>query len=397
MVFVDVTGACKSPKNTGMQRTTRNIFRHLVERTPTTPISWNLVGNRYQLLGRREHDILEKPFQILSRSTARPEIRGEHFFAELYRQFFRTDASLEQRLGAGDVLLVPDIYRDGRLRKLPRLVAKTRARTVAIFHDAAALCLPRLYPKSGPHFHAYIESLAGFDLVICVSKASRDDLLRLWSESDTAPTETVVEGWPVELGSETPGFSSERLSKLIACVGSFEPRKNHLILLRAAEQLWKTGITFELELIGRSTGYFGAKIISEFQRLERVGRAVRWSKHVNDELLKRAYAECRFTVYPSLMEGFGLPIAESLWHGKPVICGGNGALGEIAHGGGCLIVDQTSETSLADGIKKLLTDQTLYLRLCKEARERKFPAWSDYIDDLLGFLRVEPVATVTPA
>jgi len=50
-----------------------------------------------------------------------------------------------------------------------------------------------------------------------------------------------------------------------------------------------------------------------------------------------------FTVYPSLMEGFGIPILESLWHGKPCVCGGNGALGEVARGGGCLIVDQTSE------------------------------------------------------
>jgi glycosyltransferase involved in cell wall biosynthesis len=396
MVFIDVTGACKSPKNTGMQRTTRNIFRHLAERTPTTPISWNLVGNRYQLLGRREHDILERPFQILGRSTARPEIRGEHFFAELHRQFFRTAVSLGGKLGAGDVLLVPDIYRDGRLKKLPRLLAKTRAKVVAIFHDAAALRLPQLYPRAGPHFHAYIESLAAFDLVICVSNDSRNELLRLWSESKTALTETVVEPWPVELGSETPDFSSERSSNLIVCVGSFEPRKNHLMLLRAAEQLWKAGVNFELELIGRSTGYFGSKVISEVQRLERAGRTVHWSKHVNDQLLQRAYAECRFTVYPSLMEGFGLPIAESLWHGKPVICGGNGALGEIASGG-CLIVDQTSEASLADGIKRLVTDETLYARLRKEARARKFPSWSDYIDDLLCLLRVESAAITTQA
>jgi glycosyltransferase involved in cell wall biosynthesis len=92
------------------------------------------------------------------------------------------------------------------------------------------------------------------------------------------------------------------------------------------------------------------------------------------------------------MEGFGLPIAESLWHGKPVVCGGNGALGEIAHGGGCLIVDQTSEEALACGMKKLLTDQVAYERLCNEAHARKFRSWADYIDNLLEHLQVKPTA-----
>ena len=389
MIYLDATGACKSPQNTGMQRITRNIFRRLVERVPTTAICWNLVGNRFQRLGRRESEMMERPFEILSRSTARPEIRGEHFFAELHRQFFRTGVQLHEELGPDDVLLIPDIYRDGRLRELPRYLAKTSTRAVAIFHDAAALQLPKLYPKAGPRFRAYIDSLAAFDLVICVSNASRDELLRFWSESKTAPTETVVETWPVELSDAPEPESSSRLKDLIVCVGSFEPRKNHLTLLRAAEKLWASGVTFQLELIGRSTASFGPKVVSGLRRLEQAGRSISWSKHVNDDVLQRAYRECRFTVYPSLMEGFGLPIAESLWHGKPVVCGGNGALGEIARDGGCLIVDQTNEQSLAAGIAKLLTDDATYRRMSDQARARTFRSWSDYLENLLGHLRVE--------
>ena len=119
------------------------------------------------------------------------------------------------------------------------------------------------------------------------------------------------------------------------------------------------------------------------------GRPLRWLRHVDDETLLREYRDCRFTVYPSLMEGFGLPIAESLWHGKPVVCGGNGALGEIARGGGCLIVDQTSVDALAEAIKSLLLDNELYSRLCAEARARKFRSWSDYIAKLLQHLQRE--------
>ena len=89
------------------------------------------------------------------------------------------------------------------------------------------------------------------------------------------------------------------------------------------------------------------------------------------------------------MEGFGLPIVESLGHGKPAVCGGNGALGEIARGGGCLIVDQTNEQSLADGIEKLLTDKETYLRLRDEAGARTFRNWSDYMDSLLVHLQLK--------
>jgi glycosyltransferase involved in cell wall biosynthesis len=390
MVFLDVTGACKSPRNTGIQRVTRQVFRRLAKRVPITAISWNLVGNRYQLLGQRERVLLEEPFQVLSEPNARPEIRGEHFFAELHRHIFRKAVDLEGVLQPDDVLLIPDIYRDGRLKELPRVIGGTKARTVAIFHDAAALRLPLLYPKARTRFSAYIVSLASFELVICVSHESRDELLRLWSEYRTRPAETVVESWPVELNEMERGAPSKRLTDLIACVGSLEPRKNQVALLRAADQLWKAGLAFQLELIGRSKRYFGGEVMPELRRLRRTGRAIRWSKHVNDQALHRTYRECRFTVYPSLMEGFGLPIAESLLHGKPCVCGGNGALGEVARGGGCLVVDQTSTDALAQAMKSLLVDQQLYVRLCCEARARKFRSWADYIDKLLEHLRRSP-------
>jgi hypothetical protein len=53
-----------------------------------------------------------------------------------------------------------------------------------------------------------------------------------------------------------------------------------------------------------------------------------------------------------------------------------------------LIVDQTSEDAIAAGIKKLLTDQATYARLCVEARARKFRSWSDYTEKLLKHLQL---------
>ena len=82
------------------------------------------------------------------------------------------------------------------------------------------------------------------------------------------------------------------------------------------------------------------------------------------------------------MEGFGLPILESLWHRRPVICGSNGAIGEVSAGGGCFQVDQNDPSELAEAIRSLLTDENVYLRLYGETEKRAFRSWADYRLDL---------------
>src|ERR1700720_2790416 len=141
MIYLDVTGSCKSAKSTGIQRATRSIFRELGRREMILPMSWNLLGKCYQRLGRRELQILQDPFRVLPDSTARPDLRGENPIAELQRLLFRESIPLKTKMESGDVLFVPDIYRDGRLIYLPELIRDTGVRAAAIFYDAAALRL----------------------------------------------------------------------------------------------------------------------------------------------------------------------------------------------------------------------------------------------------------------
>jgi len=115
MIYLDVTGSCKSAKSTGIQRATRGIFRELGRREAIVPMSWNLLGKCYQKLGQRELKILQDPFRVLPRSTARPDLRGENPVAELQRLFFRESIPLKTKMEPGDVLFVPDMYRDARI------------------------------------------------------------------------------------------------------------------------------------------------------------------------------------------------------------------------------------------------------------------------------------------
>ena len=90
-------------------------------------------------------------------------------------------------------------------------------------------------------------------------------------------------------------------------------------------------------------------------------------------------------LFPSLYEGFGLPVLESLAHGKPCVCSGQGALGESARAGGCLALESVDAAGLRDAIAALLASPTRRDHLAAEARARRPRTWPDYVADLTAW------------
>jgi glycosyltransferase involved in cell wall biosynthesis len=87
-----------------------------------------------------------------------------------------------------------------------------------------------------------------------------------------------------------------------------------------------------------------------------------------------------------LVEGFGLPVLESVQHGRPCICSARGALGEAARGGGVLAIDTLDAAGIASAMRRLLTEPTLAAELRAQACTRKFRSWNDYASELLGWM-----------
>jgi Glycosyltransferase len=107
---------------------------------------------------------------------------------------------------------------------------------------------------------------------------------------------------------------------------------------------------------------------------------------VTNDALAILYEECAFTVYPSLMEGFGLPILESLWHGRPCICANFGAMAETARGGGCLTVDVRYADKLAEAMVSLSTRADLHEKLTAQISNRLIKSWAEYAAEICSVL-----------
>ena len=131
----------------------------------------------------------------------------------------------------------------------------------------------------------------------------------------------------------------------------------------------------------RAEGHFDAYV----ERLQAEGVRVRVERRVSEKELWGAYTRARFTVFPSLIEGFGLPVAESIAAGTPVITSNYGSMAELAGGGGALLVDPRNVDDLEEQMRRLLTDDVLVEQLRREARERDLGNWDEYARDVWEF------------
>ena len=389
MIYVDVTSAASSPVNMGVQRTVRGLYTHLKERRDVTPLRWDFRARRYARLSERERNFLDHPFASYQQSSGTPGRWDWHHWRESWKDAWtRSRRGVEHAvlLDKGNILLIPDLCWDSRIHAWSRM-ARFPGKKIAIFHDAMPLRIPGQADSHDALFAAYVRALAHLDLVVCISQEVEDDLLRYWKEFGITPKPTRVISWPVPFSEKRPENKPNSSARQIIYVARLKLRKNHLVLLKACESLWRAGEKFRLDLIGIEDAFTDTlKILRRVRKLASQGHPVRWRKHISDAELAEAYRDCSFTAFPSRLEGFGLPIIESLWHGRPVICGRNGAIGEVAAGGGCYQVDQNNADELASAIRLLLSDRAVYDRLCHEANARIFRSWEDYGRELDAIL-----------
>jgi glycosyltransferase involved in cell wall biosynthesis len=281
----------------------------------------------------------------------------------------------------GDWLLTAEVFAESERPGWGEFLRSGRVRTAAIFHDAIPLKFPSItWPQSVARHPAYLKMLADFDRVWAVSETSRDELTGFWRWQGLEKTPPVavlalgadfIDGAPV---TRRPPPAASVPSLL--CVGILEPRKNQLLLLDVAAELWAEGLRFELHLVGRVNPHFGAPIVARLRALRKKFPGLRHHESADDAELAQLYATARASVFPTLAEGCGLPLLESLWQGVPCVCSDLPVLRENAAGGGCLPVAANDRAAWAFALRRVLLDDALQARLAAEAVARPLPDWA---------------------
>ncbi len=381
MILLDLTHTSHTRARTGIQRVCRSLWRALDEAGSVTAICHDPYQRTWRPLQTWETENLESNDPAGGRGARWP------LAARLAGRGSRLLARRTPALPEGDLLLVPEVFSAATTAALPLLDERVSGPRVAVFHDAIALKFPELSPsKTVARFPAYLHELARFDGVAAVSEDSKACLQGFWRWAGVPNPPPVTLGLdPLAEASEAPHARTD--PPTVLSVGTIEGRKNHLALLAACERLWTEGRRFRLRLVGLAHPQTGRAALQQIRALQAAGRDLVYDGPVDEAGLVTAYRDCTFTVYPSLIEGFGLPVLESLRHGKPCICSKRGALGESTRGGGCLALDDVDAPHLAAAIDRVLTHPDEHQRLRAEARRRTFKTWNDYADDLTRWAR----------
>jgi glycosyltransferase involved in cell wall biosynthesis len=205
----------------------------------------------------------------------------------------------------------------------------------------------------------------------------RIDAIPLPVEAPEAPTGAARE--------EASALLREGSRPLVLCVGSHEPRKNHLAILHSAELLWREGVDFSLAFVGGNS-WNSREFDERAGQLIEAGRPIRTVRALPDELLWAAYAVSYVVLFPSLNEGYGLPVAEALASGTPVITGKFGSTAEIAAAGGALLVDPRNDAEITDALRRVLASPELRAELAAQAVGVPRRTWGDYAEETWNIL-----------
>jgi glycosyltransferase involved in cell wall biosynthesis len=144
----------------------------------------------------------------------------------------------------------------------------------------------------------------------------------------------------------------------VLTVGDLQPRKNHLGLIHAFEELMRAHpqLPHHLVIVGKETWY--ADVVRAAAKKSQVADRIHFTGFVDDEELRRLYGACDLFVYPSFYEGFGLPILEAMACGRAVACSNTSAMPEVADSA-ALLFDPCSQRDLVFAMRDLLLNPEL--------------------------------------
>jgi glycosyltransferase involved in cell wall biosynthesis len=178
-------------------------------------------------------------------------------------------------------------------------------------------------------------------------------------------------------------------------VGTIEPRKNHRAVVQAVETLQrKHGAKFPVCVFVGVKGWRSRPLLRQLEKNRFADGAIRWFNRINDIELAALYRGALFTVYPSFLEGWGLPVQESISYGVPCIASKAGAIPEAGLDL-AFYVDPRDDSEIVNAIERYATEPTRLARARWRIaawleRKDKLPSWNDAARAILELASERP-------
>jgi glycosyltransferase involved in cell wall biosynthesis len=269
--------------------------------------------------------------------------------------------------------IVSDLRRDGidlfhgLSNELPSGIEKSGIASVVTVHDLIFERFPELYPPIDRRIYAAKARSAArrAGVIVAVSEQTARDLVDLYGV-DRARIRVVYQTCHEAFRTPVPQDRLDAVARkyelpprFLLAVGTIERRKNLLLALRALTGL--PGVL--LVAVGRPTPYAEELIL--FARANGLADRVRLLSGVSTPDLAAMYRLATLAIYPSLFEGFGIPIVEALSSGTPVVTTAGGCFAE-AGGPGSAYVDPHDDGALRATLARLLDDDAARARMREE-------------------------------
>lgn len=313
--------------------------------------------NNYYLFNPTNKNDISFP---LSKETK--EILPQSFFGKAIPFLWRSKGMCKQVKS-----IKTDIYH-GLSQELPYGINKTGAKTIVTMHDAIFMRYPKLYSPTYREIFIYKNEYACkvADHIIAISEQTKRDFIEYFNV-DEKKISVIYQGCnPIYNGKISEEKKKDIREKynlpqqFVLNIGAIEERKNAMQIIDALHQ---RHLDIPLVVIGRPTSY-----ISKMHRLisrNKMEKQVIFIHNAETIDLPTIYALSDIFIYPSIFEGFGIPILEALRSGTPVIAS-TGSCFEETGGPSSVYVNPQNPEELADAIVKILNDDILKATMKRE-------------------------------
>lgn len=357
-LLIDMTATHRFRGHTGVQRVVREIARACVESGAGLPV--------YLEAGR------------------------------LYGHFRHDNLPDAVELQPGDKLLLLDSGW-GFVDEYPPLLNAAREAGVEIIGCLYDL-IPLRYPaatalkNSAPFTPWFEQVLLNCDAIVCISQSVAQDLVAYLRETHLAtPAHMRIGWWPLGAdfrasAQEAPSKFAEQIASaptpFFMSVGTLEPRKAYPVALDAFERLWSEGCDVRYVIVGRP-GWNTRALQRRIRQHKELGRRLFWLDNASDADLSHLYPRAHGLIFPSFVEGFGMPLIEAARYGARVIASDIPVFREVG-GDAAVYFDVLDPQALATRVREALSKK-------REAKQSEAPptekTWRQSAERLVDMVR----------